>query len=178
MTRPAIPAEGHPDPDLFRAVLGRFATGVSLMTTVVDDVPHGMTANAISSVSLEPPLVLVCVERGTIMATQVAKGGVFALSFLTDEQADLPVVFADPDRPEGTRQFAGVATSTAATGAAIVDGSLAWVDCRVWATYDGGDHLIVVGEVVRLGVGEAAGPLLYFRSAYGAFAAADPSEDQ
>jgi flavin reductase len=167
------------DPDRFRAVLGRFATGVSVMTTVVDGVPHGMTASAVSSVSLEPPLVLVCVERGAVMATQVAASGVFALSFLADVQADLSAGFADPSRPEGHAQFTGLATSEAVTGALIVDGCVAWVDCRTWATYDGGDHLIVVGEVVALGAGgvpegtQGPRPLLYYSSGYGRFIPGD-----
>jgi flavin reductase len=163
------PIGDRPDPDRFRAVLGRFATGVSLMTTVVDGVPHGMTANAVSSVSLDPALVLVCVERGAVMATEVVRGGVFALSFLTTEQEELSPLFADPERPEGVIQFAEVDVTSAVTGAPIVDGALAWVDCRVWATYDGGDHLIVVGEVLDLDVGEPAEPLLYYRSGYGRF---------
>lgn len=161
---------GAPEPvdeTSFRQVLGRFATGISVMTTVVDQVPHGMTANAVSSVSLDPPLVLVCVERGTVMATRCAKSGVFALSFLAADQAPMSAAFADPMRPEGAGQFAGVATVTATTGSPILTEGLGWVDCRVWASYDGGDHHIVVGEVVDLGVGPSDDPLVYYRSGLG-----------
>lgn len=159
------------DPDAFRAVMGRFATGVTVMTTVADGAPHGMTANAISSASLEPPLVLVCVERDTEMAVRVAASGVFALSFLTADQRELSTRFADGSRTFGAPEFIDVATVAAATGSPWLTGALAHVDCEVWATYDGGDHLIVVGEVVALDGDEAVGPggeaaLLYYRSGY------------
>jgi flavin reductase len=168
-----------PSSEDFRSVLGRFATGVALMTTVVDDVPHGMTASAVSSVSLDPPLVLVCVDRGAVMAAQVVKGGVFALSFLAEDQAELSVLFADPARPEGVVQFAEVTTTVAVTGAAILTRALAWVDCRLWATYDGGDHLIVVGQVLDLGVEQPeVDPLVYYRSGYGGFTPAATGEPQ
>jgi flavin reductase len=155
----------------FRAVLGRFATGVGVMTTVRDGVPHGMTANAVASVSLDPQLVLVCVERTAIMARELEDSGVFALSFLPADQAPLSDRFADPSRPQGRDQFDGVSTRTAATGSPILEGALGWLDCRVWDSYDGGDHVIVVGEVLALDVGPADDPLLYYRSGYGRFEA-------
>ena len=154
------------DPERFREVLGRFATGVGVMTTVVEGRHHGMTANAFSSVSLDPPLVLVCVERGTQMATSVLAGEVFALSFLSAHQEALSQRFADPARARGDAQFEALPTHGATTGAAILVDATGWVDCRLWASYDGGDHLIVVGEVVDLGVGEVGDPLIYHRSRY------------
>jgi flavin reductase len=134
---------------------------------VRDGIPHAMTANAVSSVSLDPPLVLVCVERSAVMAGEVAASGRFALSFLAADQAELSDRFADPARPEGQEQFDGVEVRTAVTGAPILEGALGWLDCRVWASYDGGDHEIVVGEVLALDVGPADDPLLYYRSGYG-----------
>lgn len=159
-----------PDPDLFRAVLARFASGVTVMTSMRDGVPHGMTANAVASVSLDPALVLVCVERGTVMEDYVETAGIFALSFLSSEQAGLSNAFADHERPRGSAQFAGVSTSVAATGSPILGGCVGWVDCRVWAIHDGGDHVIVVGEVVGLSPGQVDDPLVYYRSGYGRFA--------
>ena len=155
-------------PDVFKGVLGRFATGVSVMSTAVDGAWHGMTANAVASVSLDPPLVLVCVERSARMAGQVVAAGVFALSFLPAGRADLSTWFADPGR-SGEEQFAGLVTFEAATGAPVLAEAVGWVDCRVWASYDGGDHLIVVGEVIDLDTGTAADPLVYYRSIYGRF---------
>lgn len=167
MSEAATPIE--PDDELFRAVMGRFASGVSVMTSVLDGEPHGMTANALASVSLDPLLVLVCVERGTVMERFVEDAGVFALSFLAADQATLSNRFADSTRPRGVAQFAGLATSTAVTGAPILGGAVGWVDCRVWSVADGGDHVIVVGEVVALSPGVADDPLVYYRSSYGRF---------
>lgn len=163
----------------FRGVMGRFATGVTVMTTRAGGVPHGMTANAVSSVSLEPRLVLVCVERDTEMAPLVAEAGVFALSILGADQDAVSNRFADSSRAEGEAQFADLAVEAAVTGAPVLADALAWLDCRVWATYDGGDHVIVVGEVLALAPDEDAtddgaaadasaspGPLIYYRSAY------------
>lgn len=150
----------------FRTALSRFATGVTVMTTVAEDGPHGMTANSVTSVSLDPLLVLVCVERDTAMCDLVVEAGVFGLSILTAEQEGLSNRFADPDRPAGAAQFDGVSHSTSVCGVPVLDGSLAVLGCRVWRTYDGGDHLIVVGEVVDLELGESSDALIYFRSGY------------
>jgi flavin reductase len=156
-------------PESFKAVLGRFATGVAVMATTVDGAPHGMTANSVASVSLDPPLVLVCVERSARMAEKVASAGAFALSFLPAGRDELSLWFADAGR-SGAEQFEGVETSAAATGSPVLATSVGWVDCRLWASYDGGDHVIVVGEVVDLGIGRHDEPLVYYRSTYGRFA--------
>lgn len=156
-----------PTPDAFRTVMSRFATGVTVMTTIASDGPHGMTANAVSSVSLDPLLVLVCVERDTQMSELVADTGVFGLSILAADQREISDRFAVPDRPTGATQFSNLGTTTAATGAPLLAGALAWVDCRVWACYDGGDHLIVVGEVAETALAEAdTDALVYFRGDY------------
>jgi flavin reductase len=174
----AVPiTEVQVDPDAFRTALGSFATGVSVMTTVVGDVPHGMTASAVSSVSLEPPLVLVCVDREASMATRALDAGVFALSFLGEDQGELATAFADPARPEGEEQFVGVATRAQATGAPVLHGNVGWVDCRLWSVTDGGDHVVLIGEVVALG-SDGDRPLLYYRGAYGEFRAAELAEPE
>jgi flavin reductase len=160
---------GPVTPERFRSVLGRFVTGISIMTAVdADGSPHGMTANALTSVSLEPPLVLVCVDRSAIMADLMERADGFALSFLRVEQEELSTWFATPDRPTGAAQFQDLATSTRVTGSPVLDECLAWLDCRRWALYDGGDHVIVVGEVVALGETDdrSAAPLLYDRGRY------------
>lgn len=155
-----------PTPDGFRAVMGRFATGVTVMTTRNGPTPHGMTANAVMSVSLDPLLVLVSVERRTVMAEQVIEAGAFALSFLAADQRSLSDRFADPERPLGNAQFEGVATFEGTTGVPILARGLGWVECRVWAVHDGGDHLLVVGEVVALAEGADAQPLVFYRGGY------------
>lgn len=158
----------------FRATMARFATGVSVMTSCGDGLPHGMTANAVASVSLDPMLVLVCVERDTVMVDMIEKSGVFALSFLPADRKDLSEHFADPGRPVGDEQFELVGTRTSITGAPILEGAVGWVDCEVWATYDGGDHVIVVGEVRDLGSDSDEHALVYFRSAYGSVHPEEP----
>lgn len=158
--------ERHPTQDEFRRVLGRFASGVGVMTTVAEGLPHGMTASAFTSLSLEPRLVLVCVDHGTLMAERVADSGFFAVTFLAADQRQLSGWFADPERPADARQFAGVPTRVAATGAPIIEGGVAWIDAHVHAIHDGGDHHIVVGRVAALGEGASTDPLLYYRSAY------------
>lgn len=152
--------------EAFRTVMSRFATGVTVVTTLIDGEPHGMTASAVSSLSLDPLLVLVCVERGTSMCDLTVDAGYFAISILAADQRAISDQFADPDRPSGEPQFAGVPFRPATTGAPVIDGVLAWVDCRVWRTYDGGDHVIIVGEVVDQGLGEPDDALVYYRSAY------------
>lgn len=159
----------RPDPptaDRLREVMSRFATGVTVMTCRHEGEPHGMTANAVSSVSLDPLLVLVCVERDTEMRRLVHDTQAFALSILPASARDLSDHFADGDRPFGSAQFADVATTTAVTGAPVLDAAVGWLDCRVWKVHDGGDHDIVVGEVVACAPGQDAAALVYHRSAY------------
>lgn len=155
-----------PTPRGFRDVMGRFATGVSVMTTSHGDILHGMTANAVSSVSLDPLLALVCVAREKNMCDLVAASGIFALSFLHQDDEGVAVHFADPYRPRGEAQFRGIEHRRAVTGAPILDSAIGYVDCEVHASFPAGDHEIVVGEVVGLGLGEPAEPLLFFRGAY------------
>ena len=158
----------------FRDVLGRFATGVTIMTTATPGGIHGMTANAVSSVSLDPPLVLVCVDITTVMVDLLEKSGVFALSMLHRGQEHLSRHFADPWRPMGAAQFHGLAFHEVASGSPVLDDTLAYLDCRVWATYPGGDHTIFVGEVLALGLGQDADPLLFYGGEYRAATLDEP----
>ncbi len=151
----------------FRAALGTFVTGVSVATTVADGEWHGMTANAVTSVSLRPPIVLLCVAHSAIMAEMIVRGGVFALSFLADGQQALSVHFADPARQLGAAQFDGVATTTAVTGAPVLEGCAGWVECEVREVVDAGDHMVVLGDVVAVGADEDRPPLAYSRGRYG-----------
>jgi flavin reductase len=158
-------------PEDFRLTLGHFATGVTVMTTRTDETVHGMTANAFTSVSLDPPLVLVCVQTDAVMHPLVEQSGVFAVNVLTAGQEGLSGWFSLPDRPVGDEQFAGVAWRPAPrTGSPLLAGALAYVDCEVRDVHPGGDHGIFVGEVVDAEVSANEPPLLYYRSAYGTFA--------
>lgn len=163
LTVPVAP----PTPRRLRDVMGRFPTGVTVVTCRDGDEPHGMTASSVTSVSLDPPLVLVCVRRGTTTATRLAAAGRFALSILAGHQAPVARRFADPTRPAGARQFASVPTTTGVTGAPLVAGALGWVEADVDALHDGGDHVIVVGRVVSTAGGTDAPPLVFHRGTLG-----------
>ncbi len=155
-------------PQAFRRVLGLFATGVTVVTTIVDGVPHGMTANAFSSVSLDPPLVLVCVGRRAGLHEFLPRSKTFAITILDRAQEAASMWFASPERPGGPGQFDAIAWSPApATGSPVLPGGLAYLDCRVSEMYEGGDHTIFLGEVLALGpLSEVPDPLLWFASRY------------
>ena len=155
-------------PAAFRHVMSRLAGGVTVVATVdADGNAHGMTVNALTSVSLDPLLVLFCCERDSSLHEPVLSSGRWTISMLAAGQEKLSQWFAARER-HGTDQFAGLAVREGIqTGVPMLADALAWVECRTWATYDGGDHTIVVGEVLELDVGTATdGPLLYYASEY------------
>jgi len=136
--------------DFFRQVAGRFATGITVVTTRSHGILAGLTVNAFCSVSLDPPLVLVCVDLTSNTLPLIRESGIFAINILTSEQEHLSRCFATStvDRYE---HFCHASFHTAATGSPIIDGSLAFLDIRVVAEYPGGDHVIFLGEVVAMG---------------------------
>ena len=162
--------------DELRGVMGRFATGVTVVTSRLDGELHGMTANALTSVSLEPPLVLVCIARSADSHDIIDKSGVFALSILGWDQEALSVHFAVKD-PAGAHRLDDVPYNTGATGAPIIDGSVAYVDCRVVERFPGGDHTIFVGEVVDCGRLNDREPLIFFQGAYARLAGPPLAEE-
>ncbi|HLY32198.1 MAG TPA: flavin reductase family protein [Ktedonobacterales bacterium] len=158
----------------FRAVMGRFATGVTVVTTMRDDCPLGITVNAFTSLSLDPPLVLICIERRSYLHDSIRQAGFFAANLLDEDQRELAIGFAThSDRRD--RDLYGVRYHAGVTGAPIFDQSLGYVECRLVNVYPGGDHGIFVGEVVALD-GTDQNPLLYYRGKYGAYAPYDTSE--
>jgi len=157
---------GAPDSGVFRAALSRFATGVTIVTTVVDGLDHAMTANAFASVSLDPLLVMVSVERRTRFHEAVAAADHFGVSVLPHEAVATARWLATAGRPLPD-QLATTAHHRGSTGVALLDAALATLECRVWARYDGGDHELFVGRVLQLDLPRPdAPPLLYFRSGY------------
>ena len=148
----------------FRAVLGRFATGVTVVTTCDGTRRAGMTVNAFTSVSLDPPLVLVCVERTTYIHDLLLRNGYYAVNFLGEEQSALSDCFAGRSDFRYS-QFCNVPSHAVATGAPIFDDALAFIDCRIVNVFPGGDHSIFIGRVEALGSDERR-PLLYYRSSY------------
>lgn len=148
-----------------RQVRGKFATGVAVLTAGGQD-GHGMTANSFTSVSLEPPLVLCCVSRSARMHEVINDAGSFAVSILAAEQRELCRYFSDRRRAAGAAQFAAVDWfSGPYTGAPLLSGAIAWLECRLAHGYPGGDHSIFVGRVLTAGYDEAGAPLLFFGGA-------------
>lgn len=154
-------------PEAFRAAAGRYATGVTVVTTAGEGILHGITVNAFTSVSLEPLLVLVSVERGARMHALLERTGVFAVSVLSAEDEVLSRRFSVPGREEGEAQFAGVACAPGpATGSPVIRAALAWFDCRVAAAHEAGDHTLFIGRVLAMNAERDAAPLVFYRGGY------------
>lgn len=159
----SVPASGRTAArTALRSVLGRFATGVTVVTAG-RDTPCGMTANAFTSVSLEPARILVCVDRSAAVYKTVLAAGSFGVSMLSAGQEQVARYFADHSRPRGADEFSQVGWSPGpATGAPILDGALAWLDCSLVTSHDGGDHEIFIGSVQASGFEPEAEALLFF----------------
>lgn len=150
----------------FREVLGHFATGVTVVTGADADGPVGFTCQAFSSLSLDPPLVVIAPSLTSESWPRIAVVGRFCVNVLTEAQEALGRVFAT----KGSHKFDGVGWKPGATGAPVLADALSWVECNIEATYEGGDHLIAVGRVVEMGVGTGT-PLLFYRGGFGRFEA-------
>ena len=149
----------------YRKVIGAFATGVTIVTTEVDGRYHGFTANAVASVSLDPLLLLVCVDKRAHAHRELASARSFGVNVLTDRQQELSNLFATSGEPsaEGLR---GVAFTRGASGAPLIDGALAALECETYRALDAGDHTIYLGRVVEGAIDTAAAPLLYYLGGY------------
>jgi flavin reductase (DIM6/NTAB) family NADH-FMN oxidoreductase RutF len=158
--RPAGVDPGEVSPARLRAVMSGFATGVAVITTSADGELHGMTVNSLTSVSLEPLLLLVCLLRGTRTADAVSRRRAFVVNILDSAQQSISDRFARP----GEDHFDGLRTRVTADGLPVLDG-LAHLVCDVRDSYWGGDHVIVLGAVRALDV-RAGQPLVYFRGKY------------
>lgn len=149
-----------------RETMRQFATGITVLTTGGDSI-HGMTANAFSSVSLDPPLVLCCVAHTASMHSAITTARHFAVSILGSDQEHLARYFTNKQRPRGRAEFDSVRWYPGThTGAPLLADSLAWLECRVVRDYDGGDHTIFVGEVLGADVASDRDPLLFFGGAF------------
>lgn len=154
------------DPKVFRSALGRFATGVTVVTVKDGAAAHGMTANAFSSVSLEPPLVLVCVDRKANSLEIIRRTKRFAVNFLAEEQKGLSDWFAGKGR-DAADQFAGVPHEAGENGSPILKGHIGALECGLHEEHAGGDHSIFLGRVTRVLLPEEVrAPLLFYASAY------------
>jgi flavin reductase (DIM6/NTAB) family NADH-FMN oxidoreductase RutF len=156
----------------FRDVLGNFATGVTIVTATIDGEQVGMSANSFTSVSLDPPLVAFCAAHTSTTYPRIREAGHFCVNVLAEEQADVARLFS----LRGVDRFQAISWRPSPTGAAIIDGALAWVDCEIHAEHDAGDHVIVVGRVVACEAFAMRHPLLFFRGGFGV-ERPEPEED-
>lgn len=158
------------DPMEFRRALGCFATGVTVITAM-DDAgnPRGLTANAFSSLSLEPTLILVCVDHRSDTFPVIGQASAFAVNILGEEQREVSQRFAR----KGEDKFDGLAHRAGQTGAPVIDGALAVIECLVESAHEAGDHTIFIGNVQNVEHG-AGKPLLFFRGNYASLPEAAP----
>jgi 3-hydroxy-9,10-secoandrosta-1,3,5(10)-triene-9,17-dione monooxygenase reductase component len=152
----------------FRDVLGRFASGVTVVTSMSGDTPVGMTCQSFCSVSLSPPLVLFCPAKTSRAWPLMRAAGHFCVNLLAADQSKVSDAFAT----RGEDKYDGVGWSRSKTGAPLLDGVVGYVDCTVEQVHEAGDHYVVIGRVQDLGFGEggpeaAAPPLTFYRGTYG-----------
>jgi len=154
------------DVEVFYETMGRLASGVSVVTMNVAGQDHGFTATSVTSLSLVPMLVLVCVAENQRCHAQLGSAGSFAINLLAAGQLELGVRFASALAED---RFLGITATRASTGAPLLPNCLGWLDCRVQQVLAGGDHSIVIGEVVAAGWAGEEDPLVYFRRQWGTF---------
>jgi flavin reductase (DIM6/NTAB) family NADH-FMN oxidoreductase RutF len=146
----------------FRRVCGSFVTGVAVVSGRNQDGPVGLTVNSFASVSLDPPLVLFCIHRRSPLIAAFRPDSVFAVNILADYQGSVSQAFAHRD----TRRFGDVRSHVGITGAPILSDALAYLEGRIRRVDEGGDHMILLGEVLGLDILAEARPLTFFRSAH------------
>lgn len=151
----------------FRQVLGHFATGITVITTADAEGPVGFTCQSFTSLSIDPPLVLFAPSRTSSTWPRIERSRLFCVNILSDRQEEICRVFATKSQDK----FAGIGWRRGHTGAPILHDVLGWIEARIATVHDGGDHLIVSGRVVDLGVGVEGHPLLFYRGGYGRFEA-------
>jgi 3-hydroxy-9,10-secoandrosta-1,3,5(10)-triene-9,17-dione monooxygenase reductase component len=151
-----------PDAASFRAVLGHFATGITVITAMDDGEPVGIAANSFTSVSLEPPLVLFCAAKSSSTWPRIRNAGHFMVNVLHEHQEEISRLFAQ----KGVDRFSRIGWRAGDRGP-ILDDVHAYLDCTIEAVHDAGDHEIVVGRVHQLGLDAKAGPLLFYQGRYG-----------
>lgn len=163
MSRVELPGEGlRPDPALFRTVLGHFASGVVIVTGATPQGPSGFTCQSFFSVSLEPPLVAIAPGKSSTSWPGIAESGAFCANVLSEEQESLCRTFA----VSGGDKFSGVGWTAGPTRSPVLKDVLAWIDCRIEAVHEAGDHVLVLGRVVEMGYANGR-PLLFYRGGFG-----------
>jgi flavin reductase (DIM6/NTAB) family NADH-FMN oxidoreductase RutF len=154
------------DPKVFRSTLGKFATGVTVVTAESSAARRGMTANAFSSLSLDPPLVLVCVDNKASFLGVIRDAKKFAINFLAEDQKSTSDWFAGKGR-DAEDQFADISHEKGENGAPVLTGTIATLECEIHEDIPGGDHAIIVGRVTHIVAEEdVRPPLMFYASAY------------
>lgn len=167
MTAPATSSPPGFSSNDFRSALGAFATGVTVVTTMNEEGRgYGMTVNAFSSVSLDPPLVLVCAISGNSGSEEIAQNGRFAVNILAIDQEPISRYFSSRDRPRGRDAFREVEHRIGAGGSPLIEGVAAHLDCRLAESHTAGDHVIFIGEVLDIEVTADREPLLFHGGGY------------
>ncbi|ABP53170.1 flavin reductase family protein [Salinispora tropica] len=152
----------------FRLAAGTFATGVGIVSSVYDDIPLAITVNSFTTVSLQPPMVLICLKHRSRLLAQIRNSGILAVTVLAADQRDIARWFADARRPSSAAAFAGVRVHRApATGCLVFSEGLAYFDCQVRELSEQGDHAVVISETMSYGpLHPAKAPLLYLHGTY------------
>ncbi|MGH2747651.1 MAG: flavin reductase family protein [Actinomycetota bacterium] len=145
----------------FKNALAKFPSGITIVTVAVEGTLHGMTASAFASVSLEPPLILVCLDKSSRTRELLLEVGTFAVNVLAAHQEEAARAFAQT----GKKPFEELPHGFGSTGAPLLEESLAWIECRVERAIEAGDHDVVVGEVIAC-AGRSGDPLVYFDKSY------------
>ncbi|MFF1902822.1 flavin reductase family protein [Kitasatospora sp. NPDC058218] len=159
----AVPAGlDVPDAAAFRAAMGRFPTGVTMLTQGSGDATTAMTLNSLVSVSLDPLLVLVSVKGKGRIRPRIVRAGSFAVNLLGQHHQDLALDFARPDRPVGAAAMARLAAVAGGTGNAVMPSATAALECLLHAEVEAGDHVLLIGRVATIHTGDPGTPPLVF----------------
>ena len=149
-----------------RSMMGRFATGVTVVAARHGPLLAGMTANAIATISMDPPLLMASINTRSETHQAINESHAFAVSVLSPEQQTVAECFAQPTTASKLRRFCDAPWHEAETGSPVLDGSIAYFDCRLVERHAGGDHTLFIGEIVAAGFEEDGEPLIYFASGY------------
>ncbi|WP_084019956.1 flavin reductase family protein [Vulcanisaeta thermophila] len=149
--------------EVLKGIMRNYPTGVTIVTTKYENKYYGLTVNSFTSLSLDPPLVLIAIDKKLFSHGVIDKSGVYAVNILPSDMKDLAIRFATAPQEE---RFKGLKVFEAKTGSPIIEGVIAYLDCKVVAKYPGGDHTIFVGEVVDGNILSNKPPLVYYNRNY------------